>query len=121
MKIATSEPIVFAGLSGLSPQFIDQGPDKGYGWAEYETYEIRKALKEEGFSIKQDWMTPARIAHEFKIGSPICTYPVKWRDPAKTFATKPNRIYSIPIKLEGDEFYKLIFHKEDLSKISKTL
>ena len=116
---ATSEPIVFAGLSGLSPQFIDQGPDKGYGWAEYETYEIRKALKEEGFSIKQDWMTPARIAHEFKIGSPICTYPVKWRDPAKTFATKPDRIYSIPIKLEGDESRKLIFHKEDLSKFQK--
>ena len=73
---ATSQTTIFAGLSGVPPQFIEQGPDKGYGWAEYETYEIRKALKEEGFSIKQDWMTPARIAHEFKIGNPICTYPV---------------------------------------------
>ena len=64
-------------------------------------------------------MTPARIAHEFKIGSPICTYPVKWRDPAKTFATKPDRIYSIPIKLEGDESRKIIFHQEDLPKFKK--
>ena len=64
-------------------------------------------------------MTPARIAHEFKIGSPICTYPVKWRDPAKTFATKPDRIYSIPIKLEGNESRKLIFHQEDLPKFQK--
>ena len=96
-----SQSIVFAGLSGVPPQFIDQGPDKGYGWAEYDTYEIRKALKEEGFSIKQDWMTSARIAHEFRIGSPICTYPVKWRGPVKTFATKPDRIYSIPIKNRG--------------------
>ena len=114
-----NQTIVFAGLSGLQPQFIDQGPDKGYGWVEYETHEIRKALKEEGFSIKQDWMTPARIAHEFKIGSPICTYPVKWRDPAKTFATKPDRIYSIPIKLEGNESRKLIFHQEDLPKFQR--
>ena len=76
-------------------------------------------MKEHGFSIQQDWMTPARIAHEFKIGSPICTYPVKWRDPAQTFATKPDRIYSIPLKLEGDESHKLIFHQEDLSKFQK--
>ena len=116
---ATSQTIVFAGLSGVPPQFIDQGPDKGFGWAEYDTYEIRKGLKEEGFSIKQDWMTPARIAHEFKIGSPICTYPVKWRDPAKTFAAKPDRIYSIPIELEGDESHKLIVHQEDLPKFKK--
>ena len=116
---AEGQSIVFAGLSGVPPRFIDQGPDKGYGWAEYETYEIRKALKEEGFSIKQDWMTPARIAHEFKIGSPICTYPVKWRDPAQTFATKPDRIYSIPIRLEGNESRKLIFHQEDLPKFQK--
>ena len=116
---AANQTIVFAGLSGVPPQFIDQGPDKGYGWAEYETEEIRKALKEEGFSIKQDWMTPARIAHEFKKGSPICTYPVKWTDPAKTFATKPDRIYSIPIKLEGDDARKLIFHQEDLPKFQK--
>ena len=116
---ATSQVTVFAGLSGVPPQFIDQGPDKGYGWAEYETYEIRKGLIEEGFAIKQDWMTPARIAHEFKIGSPICTYPVKWRDPAKTFATKPDRIYSIPIRLEGNDSRKLIFHQEDLPKFQK--
>ena len=114
-----SQSIVFAGLSGVPPQFIEQGPDKGYGWAEYETYEIRKALKEEGFSIKQDWMTPARIAHEFKVGSPICTYPVKWRDPAKTFATKPDRIYSIPIKLEGNESRKVLFRQKDLPKFQK--
>ena len=118
---ATSQSIVFAGLSGLSPQFIDQGPDKGYGWAEYETYEIRKALKEEGFSIKQEWMTPARIAHEFKIGSPICTYPVKWTDPAKTFATKPDRIYSIPISLEGNESRRAAISPGGFAKISKTL
>ena len=64
-------------------------------------------------------MTPARIAHEFKIGNPICTYPVKWRDPAKTFAAKPDRIYSIPIRLEGDESRKIIFRQEDLPNFQK--
>ena len=69
--------IIFAGLSGQPPKYIENGPERGPGWLEYHTHEIRKGLKEDGFNVKQDWMTPARIAHEFRIQSPICIYPAE--------------------------------------------
>lgn len=96
------DEITFAGLSGLPPKFIDAGQKKGKGWSEIETLEIRKALATEGFKIKTEYFTPSRIAHEFRINSPICTYPVEWSDPDRTFAQKPAKIYSIPLKLEGE-------------------
>lgn len=94
--------IIFAGLSGHPPQFIDSGPNRGMGVLENETQEIRKALAHNGYKTRMEYWTPARIAHEFRKGSPVCTYPVEWSDPVQTFAQRPTKIYSIPLKLEGE-------------------
>lgn len=118
---STNEEIIFAGLSGSPPRYIDSGPDRGNGWLEFETREIRKGVQGDGIPLKLDWMTPARIAHEFRVGNPICTWPAKWQDPGKVFATKPDRIYSIPLRFEGNESHEILFHKTDAWKFKKHL
>lgn len=115
----SSNRIVFAGISGNPPRFIDSGPNKGTGWMDYETLEIRKGLKQSGFEIDYDWFTPARIAHEFKAGSPICTWPTKWQNPKQLFSKKPDRLYSIALNFEGDESHTILYHPEDAEKFTK--
>ena len=89
---AKSNEIIFAGLSGVPPRYIESGPDKGSGWIEYKTLEVRKGMKEDGFNFKVEYMSPARIAHEFHVGNPICTFPVSWNNTPGRFAKKPDRI-----------------------------
>lgn len=113
--------VVFAGLSGASPRFIDSGPNRGLGWMERETREVRKALENDGFQIQFEYMTSARITHEFRAGNPICQWPVKWKDPKSTFRSKPDRIYSIPLNIEGGVSQKITFRKEDTKKFQKFL
>lgn len=113
--------ITFAGFSGLPPKFIDSGLDKGLGWLEYHTQEVRKGLQADGFEIKQEWMTPARIAHEFEQKSPICVYPFEWNDPDRVFAQKPNRIYSIPLNVGGEYNRSIVYRAEDDPRFAKHL
>lgn len=111
--------IVFAGLSGSPPRYIDQGAFRGTGWEEYETQEIRRGLRADGFDIKLEWMTPARIEHEFASGSPICFWPVEWKNPVQLFSKQTNRIYSIPLKIRGDEHRSILFKRENSPKFAK--
>lgn len=113
--------IIFAGISGLPPRYIDTGPDKGLGWMEYNTHEIRKGMKQDGFVIKQEWMTPARIEHEIRIGSPICTYPVEWNHPEKLFGSKPDRLYTLALDFEEESGKFILFHKADQAKFARHL
>lgn len=115
----TSRQIIFAGLSSTPPRFIDAGPNRGTGWQEYETLEIRKALRRAGFEIKMEYMTPARIEHEFQAKNPICTWPVKWKDPKAVFTKKPDRVYSIPLSFEGDEVHSVYYRKVDDQRFKK--
>lgn len=114
-----SEPLIWAGLSGLTPKFIDSGPNRGTGWVEYQTLGIRKALSEEGFGVEVQYMTPARIAHELRKKSPICFYPVEWKDPKNTILSANDRIYSVPLDLGGETSRKIIFNKLDLPRFKK--
>lgn len=126
-------PIVFASISGLPPQYIDAGPQKGLGWREYETLQVRKGLKSDGIRLVQEWMTPSRITHEFHERSPICTYPVEWMNPSETFSSTTSKsqsskdfrdlrmIYSIPLNLGGLEGISIIFNKEDFSRFKPHL
>lgn len=109
-------PIVFAGLSNSSPKFIDWGPLKGTGWVEFETRPILKGMKQDGFSIQVEYMTPARIEHEFRVKNPICTYPVEWMNPEELFSSKPDRIYSIPLDIGGETTSYIIFPNDQLKK-----
>lgn len=116
-----STPIVWAGLSGMAPRYIDAGSKRGFGWMEYQTRGIRKYLESEGIELKMEYMTPARIEHEFRKKSPICFYPVEWKDPKATFSKPVDRIYSIPLDLGGDTSRKVIFRREDLPVFRKHL
>lgn len=108
--------IIFAGRSGLPPRFIDEGPDRGAGWTEFETFEVRKGMAQDGFKIKMEYMTPARIAHEFRTHTPICTYPIEWNHPEQEFSKTPNRILSIPLNLGGETSRSIVFLKERSQK-----
>lgn len=103
--------IIWAGVSGLPPKYIDSGPNKGTGWLEVQTLAIRKLLERQGFQIQIEYFTPARIEHEFQSGSPICTYPDEWRDPKTLFEKKPDRIRSISLDLAGDSSASLLIPK----------
>lgn len=113
------DAIVFAGISGNPPRFIDSGPEKGNGWVEYQTLEVRKGMRREGFNLVTEYMTPARIAHEFKIKSPICTFPYEWNNPKKFFAKAPELIVSVPLTVLGEENRSIVFHREDLPKFKR--
>lgn len=111
--------IIFAGISGASPRYIDHGPLKGMGWMEFEISEIKKGLINDGFDIIDEYMSPARIAYEFKGGNPICVWPTEFKNPEKIFSTRPDQIYSIPLKISGDESHKIMFHKDEIEKFKK--
>lgn len=117
--LTDQDEIIFAGISGLAPRYIESGPDRGFGWVDRQTLEIRKGMKIDGFRIKQEWMTPARIAHEFKKKHPICVYPVEWHHPESVFKQKPDRIYSIGLEFGGEASRSIIFNKEDYPKFKK--
>ena len=53
----SSKEIIFAGISGVPPRYIESGLDKGTGWVEYETLEVRKGMKEDGFKFKVEYMS----------------------------------------------------------------
>lgn len=112
-------PIIFAGLSGIPPRFVEDGPMKGMGWMEHQTFPIRKGLIQDGFTIQSEYMTPARIAHEFRVRNPICVYPTEWSNPKQTFAKKPSRIYSIPYSIGGDSTSFLVARTVDLPKFNR--
>lgn len=115
-----AEPeLVFAGLSGTPPRYIDAGPDKGLGYLEMQTEAVRKGLKSDGFRVRQEWMTPARIEHEFKIGSPICTYPLDWNHPERIFARKPDRLFSIALDFHEELGIPILFRRSDLPRFKK--
>lgn len=116
-----SNTIIFAGLSGVPPRFIESGVNRGMGWQEFETQEVRKGMRDDGFILKQEWMTPARIAHEVREGHPICTYPAAWNDPNTTFAKKPDRIYSIALDFGEERARSILFNKADSAKFQKHL
>lgn len=118
---ASSDALVFAGLSGVPPRFIDSGPDKGMGWVEYQTQYVRKGLKADGFQIQQEWMTPARIEHEFRKGSPICTYPARWSHPEELFAKEPDRIYSLALDFESERVLSILVNAKDAERFGKFL
>ena len=88
---------------------------------EYQTQEVRKGMIQDGFNIRRDWMTPARIAYEFKQNHPICTYPAEWNHPEKLFSKRPDRIYSIALNLGGEESRSIIFSRDDFSRFKKHL
>lgn len=115
------DQIIFASLSGASPRYIDSGPDRGLGWIEFMTSDIRTGLQKDGFTVKQEWMTPARIEHEFRNGSPICFFPVNWNKPSERFreSSPIDRIYSIALDLEGEDTQSIIFNKSDAWKFKK--
>lgn len=113
------DQIVFAGLSGVPPKFFDSGPNQGQGWVENQTLEIRKGMKEDGFYLKQEYMTPARISHEFKRGAPICTYPVVWSHPEELFKKKPDRLYSIAVTLEAEGRHSILFKKANAPRFKQ--
>lgn len=117
--LPSSKEIVFAGLSGLAPRYIETGPFKGMGWIENHTLEIRKGLEQDGFQIKQEWMTPARIAHEFRVKSPICLYPAEWNRPNELFKKKPDRLYSLALTLGGEEHRSIVFRSIHKKKFQK--
>lgn len=113
------EVIQFAFRSGSSPQFIEEGPLKGLGWQERKTLEIRNAIAKQGVALETVWMSSARIEHEFKVGSPICTFPVEWNSALlRTLRTK-DRIYSIPIELEGEARKTITINRDDLVKFDR--
>lgn len=114
-----SDQIVFAGISGNPPRFIDSGPNRGTGWMEYQTLEVRRGMRVDGFHLKQEYMTPARIAHEIKLGNPICTYPVEWNHPEKLFAAPQDRLYSIALDFGDEGGRSILFHKADQLKFQK--
>lgn len=111
--------IIFASLSGTPPRYIDAGPDRGTGWQEYETQEIRKSLRESGIPNRLEWMTPARIEHEIRVKNPICFWPLKWSHPEEVFAKKPDRLYSIPLTLEGDNPLKILINRDDEKRFQR--
>lgn len=112
------DAITFAGVSGESPKYIETGEDRGMGWAEVETKEVRKGMKVDGFSLKQDWMTHSRIEYEIRQKHPICTYPYEWkpRDPLPK-----DRVLSIPLKLSGETFRSIYFNRDDAGRFKKHL
>lgn len=116
-----NETLVFASVSGLAPKFMDSGPEKGMGWAEVQTQEIRKGLIQDGFKVKQEWMTPARIAHEMRMHHPICVYPVEWNHPERLFAKKQDRLYSIGLTLAEQETRTILFNQQHAGRFSKHL
>lgn len=115
------EKLVFAALSGTSPQYIDEGPYKGQGWLEYQTRSIRKGLTQDGIPWVTEYMTPARIAHEFRKNTPICFYPVEWSHPKREFQSRPDRILSVPLNLVGDSNRSILIDRKDLPKFRKHL
>ena len=114
-----SDTIIFAGISGHPPRFIDSGPNRGTGWVENMTQEVRKGMKEDGFKIKLEWMSPARIAHEFRVKSSICTFPFAWNDPKATFEKKPDRLYSIALDFEEESEHSIMFDRNKLARFKK--
>lgn len=112
----TAEKLIFAGLSGRSPEYIDSGPDKGSGWMDVRTLEVRKGLKMEGFKIDEEWLTPARIEHEIRSGAPLCTYPAKWNNPRELFRNRPDRLYSIPLDFEEEQEKSLLVKRNKIEK-----
>lgn len=111
--------LIFAGVSGESPKYIDSGPNRGLGWAEYQIREVKRALEEAGFKIRQEYFTPARIAHEIKMKTPLCTYPVEWSNPVSRVKSEREKLFSIPIDLSGEEKETLLVHKRDLERFKK--
>lgn len=118
---ASTKKIIFAALSGRPPKYIDSGPYRGQGWLEFQTREVRKGLIQDGFQVQTEYMTPARIAHEFRIKSPICFYPVEWNDPKSEFSKLPDRVLSLALNLKGDATRSILFAKKDLPKFKKHL
>lgn len=116
-----STPIIFAGISGLPPRFIESGPNRGTGWLEYETQEVRKGMEADGFRLQQEYFTPARIAHEFQKGSPICTFPFEWTNPKQTFASKPDRLYTIALDFDEESGRSILFNRDDQPRFQKHL
>lgn len=111
-----SNQIIFAGLSGVPPKFIDSGSNKGLGWVEHQTLAIRKGMKEDGFHLKQEWMTPARISHEFRKGSPICTYPAVWSRPEQVFSKKPDQLYTMALSVEPEGKHSILYKKSNAQR-----
>lgn len=85
------------------------------------TRPILKGMKQDGFTMQVEYMTPARIEHEFRVKNPICTYPVEWMNPELLFSTKPDRIYSVPLDLGGESVSYIILRNESLPRFKKHL
>lgn len=113
--------LIWAGLSGNPPRFIDFGEEKGLGYIEVQTKLIRKALVEAGFKLRYEYFSSARIAHEFSRKSPICFYPIEWKNPERTFATAPDRIYSIALDFTGEETRSIVIRKGEEARFSRYL
>lgn len=110
----SKKTLIWAGISGQSPRYIDSGSNRGLGWIEYETREVRRALERAGFHLKMEYMTPARIEHEFRSKNPICFYPVDWANPKTAFTRHPDRILSLTFNLVGDTSRSILIRRQDI-------
>lgn len=111
--------IVWAGLQGTPPRYIDQGEDEGLGYSEVETKDVRAALVDAGFAVTREYYTSTRLAYEFTNRHPVCFYPVEWMPATEKFAENPERILSLPLNFSGEETRHIIFRKGEAHRFDK--
>lgn len=102
--------IVWAGLAGVPPRYFDSGENRGLGYLEVQSKEIRKALTGAGYQLRYEYYATPRLDYEFTQKRPLCFYPFQWRDPKTYFQKKTDRILSIPLDF-NESSHKIIIRK----------